>query len=375
MKQLLAALLLSPGVLLAQKGDFTLKGKIGNLNAPAKVHLVYRTSEGEKRDSAVLTNGAFELKGAIEEPGQAMLLLKHPNPPADPRMRDMVIFYVEKGTITLNSPDSLKKATFSGSALNTDNQQLQDALKAVTSSYQDLNAEYMAADEAKRNSAEFQQYLDGKLALIRGQQGDIYKAFIAKHPKSVVSLDVIQQYAYEASDKIGLLDSMFNSLDASLKKTKSAQDLAGLISSWKATAVGAEAPLFTQNDTLGKPVNLKDFRGKYVLVDFWASWCRPCRMENPYVVAAFNKHKDKAFTILSVSLDQPTGHDAWINAIHKDGLTWTHVSDLKFWDNDVAKLYGVKSVPQNFLLDPQGKIVAKNLRGEELDKRLDELLK
>ncbi|MBW8688034.1 TlpA family protein disulfide reductase [Chitinophaga sp. B61] len=287
----------------------------------------------------------------------------------------MIIFYVEKGTITLNSPDSLKKVTFSGSALNTDNQQLQEALKSVGSLYQELNNEYMAADEAKRNSQEFQQYLDQKLAVIRNQQGIVYKGFVAKHPKSLVSLDVIQQYANDAADNIPQLDSMINSLDPSLTKTKNGQALTKLINSWKATVVGAEAPLFTQNDTLGKPVNLKDFRGKYVLVDFWASWCRPCRMENPYVVAAYNHHKDKAFTIVSVSLDQPTGRDAWINAIHKDGLTWTHVSDLKFWDNDVAKLYGVRSVPQNFLLDPQGKIVAKNLRGEELDKRLEELLK
>jgi peroxiredoxin len=375
MKQLLAALLLSPGVLLAQKGDFTLKGKIGNLNAPAKVQLVYRNGGVEVRDSAVLKDGAFELKGTIEEPGQAMMVLKHINPPADPRMRDMVVFYVEKGTITLNSPDSLKKATFSGSPLNADNQQLQESLKSVGTLYAALNSEYMAADDAKRNSPEFQAYLDGKLAGIRSEQGQIYKSFIAKHTKSIVSLDVIQQYAYEASDNVPQLDSIYNSLDGSLKKTKNGQELGALIGSWKATVVGAEAPLFTQNDTLGKPVNLKDFRGKYVLVDFWASWCRPCRVENPFVVAAFNKHKDKAFTILSVSLDQPTGHDAWINAIHKDGLAWTHVSDLKYWDNDVAKLYGVKSVPQNFLLDPQGKIVAKNLRGEELDKRLDELLK
>ncbi|SFO22751.1 Peroxiredoxin [Chitinophaga sp. YR627] len=375
MKQLLAALLLSPGVLLAQKGDFTIKGKIGNLNAPAKLQLVYRSGGVEVKDSAELKDGVFQFKGSVEEPGQAMMVLKHVNPPADPRMRDMVVFYVEKGTITMNSADSLKKVTFSGSPLNTDNQQLQESLKSVSTAYQALNGEYMAADEQKRNSPEFQQYLDEKLAVIRGQQGDIYKGFIARHPKSMVSLDVIQQYAYEASDKVGQLDSMLNSLDGSLKKTKNGQDLAKLIGSWKATVIGAEAPLFTQNDTLGKPVNLKDFRGKYVLVDFWASWCRPCRMENPYVVAAFNNHKDKAFTIVSVSLDQPTGHDAWINAIHKDGLTWTHVSDLKFWDNDVAKQYGVKSVPQNFLLDPQGKIIAKNLRGEELDKRLNELLK
>jgi peroxiredoxin len=375
MKQLLAALLLSPGVVLAQKGDFVLKGKIGDLNAPAKVHLVYRYEGTELRDSAELKNGAFEIKGKLDGVSQAMLTLKHPNPPADPRMRDAIIFYLEKGTITVNSADSLQKATFSGSPVNADNQRLQDALKPVSAQYMALNAEYMAADEEKRNSAEFRQYLDQKLEGMRGQERTTYEEFVKKNPKSIVSIDALAQYAGGVPEDVEKLDAMYKGLDASVRSSKGGIEMGKMLTSWKSTAVGAEAPLFTQNDTLGKPVNLKDFRGKYVLVDFWASWCRPCREENPFVVAAFNKHKDKAFTIVSVSLDQPTGHDAWIKAIHKDNLTWTHVSDLKYWDNAVAKLYGVRSVPQNFLLDPQGKIIAKNLRGEQLDARLAELLK
>lgn len=130
---------------------------------------------------------------------------------------------------------------------------------------------------------------------------------------------------------------------------------------------------FTQNDTLGNAVSLASFKGKYVLLDFWASWCGPCRAENPNVVKAYNKYKDKGFTILSVSLDQPGKHQAWMDAIHKDGLTWTHVSDLKFWDNEVAKQYGIRAIPQNFLIDPEGKIIAKDLRGDELTKTLSEL--
>ena len=373
-KTLLMALLVSPGVLLAQKGNFVLKGKIGNLGDPARLQLMYRIDGKEVRDSATLKDGAFEFKGTIDGPTQAMMVLKHPTPSPNPRMRDAVIFYIEKGTITFNSPDSLMKATIKGSPVNDDDKRLKDALKPVDDMYMALNAEYMAASEEERNSPEFREKIDGKVNTIREEGKKIYLGFIKDNPKSVISLDALQQYSGGMPDRIGELDTLFNGLAANVKNSKKGQEFGKLLNSWKQTAIGAEAPLFTQNDTLGNPVNLKDFRGKYVLLDFWASWCGPCRAENPHVVSAFNKHKDNKFTILSVSLDQPNGKEAWLKAIHKDGLTWTHVSDLKFWDNEVAKMYGIRGVPMNFLLDPDGKIVAKNLRGEELDKRLTEIL-
>jgi peroxiredoxin len=374
MKTLLAALLLSPVALLAQKGEFVLKGKIGNLNAPAKLQFVYRQNGTDVKDSAVLKDGRFEFKGKVDAPSQAMMVLQHPVPSDNPRARDMIIFYVEKGTITLNSPDSLTKASFSGSPVNADNQRLQTALKPVGGLIGAVNAEYMEASEEERGSETFRRQLDEKVQYIRSEEKKVYLTFIKGNPKSIISIDALQQYA-GGPENLSEADSLFQGLSPDVKKSSKGQEYATLLNSWKSTAIGAEAPAFTQNDTLGNPVQLKDFRGKYVLVDFWASWCGPCRAENPHVVAAYNKHKDQEFTILSVSLDQPTGRDAWIRAIHKDGLTWTHVSDLKYWDNAVAKLYGIRSVPQNFLLDPQGKIVAKNLRGEELDKKLSEILK
>jgi peroxiredoxin len=139
--------------------------------------------------------------------------------------------------------------------------------------------------------------------------------------------------------------------------------------------IGTIPPDFTQNDPNGKPITLSGFRGKYLLIDFWASWCGPCRRENPNVVKAYDKYRDKGFEVLGVSLDSEKGRDNWINDIKEDGLVWTQVSDLKYWKNAVAVQFGIHSIPQNFLLDPTGKIVDMNLRGEELNKKLAEIFK
>ncbi len=141
--------------------------------------------------------------------------------------------------------------------------------------------------------------------------------------------------------------------------------------------VGKQAPEIALPDPNGNVVKLSSFKGKYVLVDFWASWCGPCRQENPNLVNAFNNYKDKNFTILGVSLDRPGQKDAWMNAVMKDGLTWTQVSDLKEWDSEVVQLFGFgeKGIPYNILVDPQGKIVAERLRGPQLQAKLAELIK
>lgn len=145
------------------------------------------------------------------------------------------------------------------------------------------------------------------------------------------------------------------------------------LADWKKTLRSNKAPDFTLSDTSGKSVSLSSFKGKYVLLDFWASWCRPCRMENPNIVAAYNQFKDKNFTILSVSLDN--NKQAWLKAIHDDGLTWNHVSDLKGWNSEVAAVYRVQGIPYNFLLDPNGNIVAENIRGRNLFNALNEYVK
>lgn len=174
--------------------------------------------------------------------------------------------------------------------------------------------------------------------------------------------------------RLVILEGRYNKLDESVKKMAAGKQVAGMIAENKIGSIGSLAMDFTQADTSGAPVALSSFRGKYVLLDFWASWCGPCRQENPNVVENFNKFSAKNFTVLGVSLDRPGQKERWLEAIHADGLTWTHVSDLQFWNNAVAVMYNVRGIPQNFLLDPEGKIIAKNLRGPALEAKLCEIL-
>ncbi|ODT35707.1 MAG: alkyl hydroperoxide reductase [Niabella sp. SCN 42-15] len=160
---------------------------------------------------------------------------------------------------------------------------------------------------------------------------------------------------------------------AGLKKNLDAQTQSAQAAAGGANWVGKAAPDFTLPDVNGKPVSLNSFKGKYVLVDFWASWCRPCRVENPNVVNAYNRFKDKNFTILGVSLDEDK--NAWLDAIKKDQLAWTQVSDLKQWQSMVIPLYQFDGIPYNVLLDPQGNVIAESLRGAELEAKLAEIIK
>ncbi len=187
--------------------------------------------------------------------------------------------------------------------------------------------------------------------------------FISRKKNSPVSA-LLLAYSYDTDPNkdVILLEKRFGTLGGAAVQSQFAKNITQVIQNDKIGAIGSKAIDFTQADTSGKEVSLSQFKGKYVLIDFWASWCRPCRMENPNLVAAYNHFKDKNFTIISVSLDE--GKESWLRAIKADNLNWTHLSDLKYWSNEVAQQYHIQSIPQSFLIDPNGVIIAKNLRGE-----------
>jgi len=364
------ALLAIPAISFAQTTpNFTVKGKIGAYNAPAKAYLTYRSGTKNITDSVALVNGTFEFRGEVADPTQADLFV---NPKGDGihSPYDYTEIYIDKGTTTITSADVAKNAKATGTKISEENAKYQLALKPINDEYEAINAKEKAAGD--NPSEEQKKQFDIAEKAIDNHEKAITKKFIDENPSSVISLNALRSYTYSADYKE--LDPMFHHLSPEIQNSTSGKKYAEQLEKLKGVAYGATAPEFAMADTNGVSVKLSSFRGKYVLVDFWASWCGPCRHENPNVVKAYNQFKDKNFTILSVSLDRPNAKDKWLAAIHKDGLTWTHVSDLKFWDNDAAKLYGVQAIPQNFLLDPNGKIVGKNLRGADLTDKLNDLL-
>ncbi|WP_346319947.1 TlpA disulfide reductase family protein [Chitinophaga sp. YIM B06452] len=370
-----AVLLYSAPQYMQAQVPFQLTGKIGTLNAPAKIVLSYvDSSENIITDSAILRNGRFEFSGHVAYPTRASLELYHQGGRSANGQPDILTVYLDSEPVKVTSKDSVKNAIVKGSGLNGKYTGLQAALKPFNKQFAALseaNARY-AAEKSDKEAV--MPGMKERWAAVANKKKAVVRQFIADNPGSYLSLEMLPM-VLSVPYKLEELEPLFYTLAPAVRNTAAGKKMAGQIIKLKTIGVGSLAPDFEQNDTSGVPVKLSSFRGKYVLVDFWASWCHPCRADNPYLVKSFNKYKDRNFTVLGVSLDRPNDREKWLKAIHDDGLAWTNVSDLAFWKNAAAKLYGVHAIPQNYLVDPSGKIIAQDLHGEELDKKLNELLR
>jgi peroxiredoxin len=370
--------MLLPTVLFAQEGAYCIKGKITGLDTPAIAYLAYKKEGRQMADSAFILKGEFELKGTTDEPFPGVVVIDRKGVGLrnlDRRgANDVLKLYVEKGTMLLTGKDSVCKASISGSPLNKDYQQLLAMMKAVDDDHREFSTNIMKATPEQGKAPGFKDSIEHLQASFRARRKQIAEQYIRTNPDAYVSLIALRDYVPDAFPDPDKLEPLFELLSRRVRETPAGKKFLLMLNTIRLVKVGTPAPDFVEKDVTGRQVRLSHLRGSYVLIDFWASWCGPCRQDNPNLVKLYNRFKDKNFTILGVSLDKPEGKAAWLKAIKDDGLTWPQVSDLKGWESGVPKLYGVRAIPQNFIIDREGKIIAANLHGEELQRFVEKLL-
>lgn len=367
--------MLAPFMTLAQ--GFTITGKIGNLNKPAKVYLDYTDNNTGATDSAVLVNGTFTFSGNNPGYATARMTLDHTGEGKQAAIfkgGDNIYFYFSSEQMNIVSNDSLINAKVTGSKVY-DEQAAYN--KAIGGSIMEIdriaNARYKSGTPEQKKDTAFTKSIDVWFRHKVADRKERQIQFAKDHPDSFFAVVALSESSGSRQNVLQA-EPIFNAIAEKWRMTGLGKQYARRIQAAHAITVGDEAPVIKLNDTQGKPVSLADLKGKIVLIDFWASWCEPCRAEGPNLKAQYKLYKDKGFEILSVSLD--TDEKRWLKAINDDGLSWLQVSDLKGYRSETVQSYGIGGIPSFFLIDRDGKIIANSdLQGTALNQKLAEIFK
>ena len=326
----------------ALNGGFIIDGELKGFADGTTVALL-NGQTGVPEAETTISKEKFILKGKLSSPDFKILQFN--------KLQLYVTIFLDNSKVKLTATkETLDKVIVTGSPAHQDFLAFNNLIQPYQSAFNET-IPYDSAVNAKATELTYQ--------------------FAATHAQAFINPLAIYRY-YQLTEDVAKADGLYNQLTTEIKNTPMGNAVAQVIAQAKQTALGYVLPDFSQTDTAGISISLASFRGKYVLVDFWASWCGPCRRENPNVVAAYNKFKDKNFTVLGVSIDKTERKNDWLQAIKDDNLNWTQLLD---WNNTVAQQFQISSIPQNFLLDPEGKVLAKNLRGPALERKLLKVLK
>lgn len=351
------------------KSNFTISGVAKGVKDGTMVYLE-RQDEGKgivAIDSAKINKGLFTMNGMSVEPAVNFIQVKG--------LEGKIAFILDQGDINFTIyKDSIAKSKIGGTSDNDALQQFNVFTQKVQQKMQDFqaeNAEKMKTAQANKDQVTIQKLMD-EFGILQNELVSYTSSFPEKNLTSFLSVLLLDNMFNQPAVDIKKIKSIYGSLPAKLQKTKPGISVKAKLDNYKDISIGNAAPDFSGPTPDGKTLSLKQALGKVTIIDFWASWCGPCRKENPNVVALYNDFHDKGLNIIGVSLDKDGAK--WKEAIAKDGLTWNHVSNLQFWTDPIAVLYNIKSIPATYILDEKGMIIAMNLRGDELRAKIASLL-
>jgi len=370
----IAALLLLPSGFCMAQDKFEISGKLSAAGTDRMVMLNYINSAGKNaKDSALVKNGKFSLSGTTSFGNKAYLSLVPVKKAVNETRRssDDQLFYLEKGSYKVVGKDSMATAVITGAQAQTDFLNYTAQTQRLLSQFKEITERFTKVWYAKVKDTVAIKTIQAEARPVHAKIEKALDSFIYSHPDSYVTVDLIAENKTAVIDPV-TFEPFYSVLSPRVLASLNGQKLTAKYNKAKLFGIGKTID-FTLPDKNGNEFKLSSLKGKYVLVDFWASWCVPCRAENPFLLKAYNELREKNFEIVGVSLDDAKA--AWLRAVEQDKLPWAQVSDVKGFKTEIALRFGISAIPQNVLIGPDGKVIAKNLRGEDVNKKIASYIK